>query len=264
MDEELDDNGVDSQDDTTNQDLSPEDDSETKTVSLKQFKAALKSQKDEAEAKSAALQREIEALKTRPAPAPPPAATEPATYTRAQLKAAVTAGQISQDDSDTIWDNQIRREIKREVSEAVTSTVKGATLADRLQAEVAAYKGLVGNAWVAGSPEGLKVQSERQYLLAQGFPDNLATDAAALRAAFGPVEALKAASKTRSGPAESHAETGGDSRPAGGGADPLKSMSARQKVHFTHLVNNGFETWASVRKQLTKRSEKMVQKARSS
>jgi hypothetical protein len=182
-------------------------------------------------------------------------------YTREQLAAFVTAGSITQAQADTYWENQLRESLHKQVTETVAQAMAGTTLAEKLGREVDGYKELAPGAWVEGSADRAKVRSEYDFLVSHGHPAGLQTEVAALRAAMGPLSSLRAAKAAKPGTAESHVETGGSKPGDGGKPDPLKSMTPKEKTHFTHLVNQGIETWGSVRKQLTRRAERQARRA---
>jgi hypothetical protein len=235
-------------------DGSPED--ESQTVSLKQFKAAIasatKTAKEQSDAQLAALRGEIETLKARPTVAAP-VQEEPKVYTRAQLKAFVTAGQLTEDQAETYWETQLRSQITKEVRESVAGAVTGTTRAGLVQQEVNGYKEVAPDVWNAGSPGHQKVRAEYDFLVSLGHPAAVETEVAALRAALGPLSALRASKNAKPGPADAHVETGG-SNPAGSGKgsdDPLKKLSGREKTYWDRMIASGHETPASVRKKLT-------------
>lgn len=233
-----------------------QDNEESHTVSVKQFKAALANQEAAAEAKLSALRSELEALKTSaasaPAPAPAPASSEPPEYTRTQLKAFVAAGHLTEDQADQYWETQLERKIKKQVASEVGQTVTGTTRAERLRAELAGYKEVEPAAWDKSSEVNKKVQKEHLFLTETlGHPLGPETDLAALRAALGPLAALRAAKDAKPGSSDGHQEVGGGNPPGGnGGGDPVKSLTAREKAHYTRLIDRGvYKDWDAVREE---------------
>ena len=198
---------------------------------------------------AARLRAENEALKAAKAES---AAPKP--LTRAELKALVDEGRITQEASDAAWDKQLREDTKREAREAARSEVEGRERESVVKRQLEEYRELIPAAWEANSKERQKAEREFKALFAMGFPDNKVTEVAALRAAFGDPEAIRASRSTgRTGPGEAHVEVGGGERP---GETPdadgkPKGLTPRQDAHYTNLINRGImKGWKEVTEEL--------------
>ena len=173
------------------------------------------------------------------------------TYTRAQLNAAVEAGQIDQDGADRLHEQQLTDKITRDVTKSVTDAQaanSGQTLAS---SEVAQYRIARPDVLVEGSKDRDRVQDEYTRLTAMGQPANLATEALAMRIAFGPADKLKPGTR------DTHQESGGagaDAERETAGKWP-KEMGEAQKRYYKGQINNGvyteksaIEEWNAARK----------------
>ena len=195
---------------------------------------------------AARARAETEALR-----AAAPKAETPKAMTRAELKSLVEDGKITQDAADTYWDKQVIETAKTEATKAARGEVEGQKRDSVVQAQFAEYRKLIPVAWETGSKERAKVEKEFVALREMGFPDNKVTEVAALRAAFGDPEAIKASRSTgKNGPGEAHVEVGGGDRPGQNGAEAdgmPKGLTEREKAHYTDKINRGiYKDWKAV------------------
>src|SRR3990167_349283 len=152
-------------------------------------------------AEAARLRAENEALKASKA-----AAEAPKHISRTELKALVEDGKITQEAADAHWEKQIRDDAKSDAREAARSEVAGQQREQKVNLQLEEFKALVPTAWEAGSKDRTKAEREFKALLDVGFPDNKATEVAALRAAFGDPAVIRASrSRGRNGPGETNA-----------------------------------------------------------
>jgi hypothetical protein len=210
-----------------------------------QFLAALKSAEEKRERELAALRGEFEA---KLAEATKPKAEAPKFYTKAQLDAAVEAGQISRDDADA----QLQLQADERARAIARETVQQGLRTSSVSSQIDQYSALIPDVMVAGSDERGKVQAEYNFLVGLGDKPGLETQLKALRAAYGPIEAVRAAKSGRPSH-ESHVETpggggGGGPGPKGGG---LK-LTARQREHYGPRVGPGklYPDWKAVEAEL--------------
>lgn len=219
-------------------------------ISKKQFVAALgnvTARADAAERKAADAQAQLDALKGQQQKPPP---------TRAELLQLVGSGDLTQEQADAIWEKQIVERAKREATTEVGQTLSASERARKVDAELKGYRELVPDAWTEGSDERQRVEAEFRHLTGVlGHPATKETEAAALRAAFGDLTALRAASSAKPGPADTHAETGGGKPPASGGAgkggDVLKTLTVAQKQHYQKGIDSGrYKDWGAVKAEL--------------
>lgn len=230
-----------------------------KPITAKQLKAALESQKRHYEGKLESQRAEFEAFKAGAASSGAKQAAEPQKhYTRTELKAAVTAGQISQDQADDIWDNQVRAEAIETARVTATEVVRGGTQKERVDSQIESYKRLRPDIMDEGSETREKVRAEFNYLVRElgepgTGPDALKTQLKAIRAVLGPLDKLESASRARRAP-ESEEQGGGSGRPAGGGKTGKKlvdKLDAAAKEHYERGIKQGrYKDWDAVEAEL--------------
>lgn len=195
---------------------------------------------------------------TPPVTSAPP--KEEKIYTRAQLQAAVSAGQITQDKADEIYFDQVERRLIGKV-ETITSTAIGTlTKQTTLESELAAYRTAKPEAFLDnGNADRAKVKAEFDYLTSRlGHASTVETELAALRAAFGPADKLRAVNERHQDP-QSHSEVMGGAGNRGGdqGTDeenagrPPKGLSRDVRAYYENGISRGvYRDWNAVRKEL--------------
>lgn len=176
----------------------------------------------------------------------------PKEVTRAELKRLVEGGDITQDQSDALWDQQERKRQDQLVVAKVGETLNAQERERRIDTDLASYRQLKGEAWVEGTPERAKAEQAYQYHVnVLGHSPGKQTELAALHAAFGDIATLQASQSARPGSSETHSETGGG-KPAGGGGekDPLKSLTSREKSYYEDKIRAGvYPDWNAVREE---------------
>lgn len=178
-------------------------------------------------------------------------AEEPKPISRAELRQLVEDGKITQDAADAHWDKQVIETAKSEAAKAARGEVEGQQREQMVNRQLEEFKALVPAAWQVGAKERAKAEREFKALLEMGLPDNKVTEVAALRAAFGDPEVIRAArSLGKSGPGETHVEVGDGERPGESGADAdgkPKGLTAREEAHYQNLINRGIvKDWKAV------------------
>jgi hypothetical protein len=218
-------------------------------VPKSQFLAALKSAEQKREQEAAMLRGEIEQLRAAVQGTDSTVKKPP---TRAELQTLVESGDITQVQADQAWEKQVREEARREGAAAADRVMREQKHMDLIHAELSGYKALVPQVWEPGTEERLKVEKEFNHLVSLGQPKTQETEAAALRAAFGDLDTLRAATSSRPGPADTHSETGGGQRPSGGGGgDGVKGLTAAQRDYYEAGIKAGrYENWAAVKAEL--------------
>ena len=202
-------------------------------------------------AEAARLRAENEALKAHRA-----AADKPKPLTRTELNQLVADGKVTQEAADAEWERQVVDTATSNARQAARDEGAQRELEQTISAQLEEYRGLIPEAWEAGSKERARVAKEFRYLTEKlGSPNSQATEIAALRAAFGDPEAIKASRSTgRHGPAETHGEVGGAERGEGATKDgdgAPKGLDARQKAHYEKLIAQGhYPDWKAVREEL--------------
>lgn len=243
---------------------SPEGGSENddKPITAKQLKAALASQARQYEERLSGQAREFEAFKAggggRKEQAEPPKR-----YTRAELRAAVEANQITAEQSDDIWAKQVREESREDAIAAATDVVTSKATKERIDADLTKYKRLKPEIMQAGSETRDKIVEEFNYLKSIGDPGTIETELKAIRAVLGPLDKLeKAAGARRS--EESEEQGGSDS---GGGQRKNTSkklvdhLNADAKAKYQERINKGlYKDWDAVEKELAYASRNVRQR----
>lgn len=137
-----------------------------------------------------------------------------------------------------------------------------------INADLDRYKKAMPAMLQDGTPERTKLVGEYTYLVQSlGYPDNLATQLAAARAAFGPPDALERQATTKAATTQQRTafmDTATTStKPANKTKDPIQGLTPMQKEHYSKLIKNGRygsfrahegitdEHWDEVRKELT-------------
>lgn len=179
----------------------------------------------------------------------------PKPLTRAELKALVDEDRITEDAADAYWHKQEREIITAEVTEKVAAGLTQKQRATATAHALEEYRTLVPAAWDASSKERSKVAREYKALTDLGFPSNATTEVAALRAAFGDPDTIRASRSGRRGPGETHVETGGGDKPNGGGADddgPPKGLDKTKSTYYQRQIDKGiYPDWKAVRAELS-------------
>lgn len=217
-------------------------------VPKRQFLAALSSAEQKRERELAALRAEFE---DKLAKATTKKADPPKRYSRGELNAAVTAGQITQEAADQVWDDQIRAEARAEAATVSTEIVTRAQRKERVDTDISRYTRLEPEILVPGSEIRAKVEAEYKFLVSLGDPANVETELKAIRAALGPIDQLELSRSGRT-QHETHRETGG----AGEGGKPRgkkfeDTLSPREKVHYQKGIDSGrYKGWDEVKAEL--------------
>lgn len=198
--------------------------------------------KEAAEREAAALRTRLAELEKKPDQKPP---------TRTELLQFVEKGDLSQEQADAIWEKQIKDAAVKAAAETTTRVLAGNAYQQQVETELRGYKELKGEAWQPGTPERARVEAEFAYLVQMGDdPSNRATEAKALRAAFGDLSTLRASTSARPGPSDTHEETGGH-RPVGDGKGNSLKLSPEQKKYYEKGIESGrYKGWDDVKEEL--------------
>lgn len=217
-----------------------------------QFLAALKSAEEKRVAETNALRQEMANLRAAVEAKGPPAAKPP---TRAEMQTLVESGDITQAQADAAWEKQVEEKAQRTAAAEVERQMRAQQHTSRITAELQGYRELVPDVWnAAGSEDRLKVEKEYHHLISLGATAGQETEAAALRAAFGDLETLRAARSSRPGPADTHLETGSGRKPSDGGGgkdkDVVKDLTARERQFYEDKIRQGiYPNWDAVREE---------------
>jgi len=193
----------------------------------------------------------------------------PAKWTREALQAKVESSELTPEQAGAIWQ-------KQEIEEKVTEQVAGVeqrlraeqmqrSTATTLQSQVDAYKGSVPEVMNEGSEERDRLKSEYQWLLGQGYQQNLHTELLALRAAFGDVASRKNSKETTSQRPRSKEVAGSGGRRGKtpkvdneGGSDI--DLTDRQQSYYQHRVDAGQMTWKDIRERFARVSKRRAER----
>lgn len=238
--------GAPSGDSKESQDGKPDDE----FVPVSRFKAALADQARRSQEREDALRAEFEAFKSG-AKSSKDQQDPPKRYSRVELKAAVSAGQVTQDQADDIWAKQVKDEAREEAVAAAREDSSRRTQQEQLDHDLNEYKRLAPEIKDRTSDTFEKVRTEFQYMTRNGSPKDLATELAAIRAVLGPLDKLeKAKSATRS---EDHDQQGGGGRQEErkAGKKLVDTLSPREKSYYQGLIDRGHhKDWGEVEKVL--------------
>lgn len=194
---------------------------------------ALRDQLAAASERTARLEGELAATR-----APEPQA--PKEFTRAELQQAVDNGTITEEKRDEILEEQRERKLTAKLEAKLEAKLAANQSQSRIQEDLTRYIEAHPGIEQAGHPDRLRLEREYQHLLSIGLPKGAATEAAAARAVFGPVEKIRETTRQNR---ERHVETGGGS---GGGdegdAAPSwhKGLSPRQRSYYAKKLEGGF------------------------
>lgn len=238
---------------------SPEGGSENddKPITAKQLKAALASQATRFNEQLAAKDREIEAFKAGAASNKNDDAPAKR-YTRAELKTLVDAGQITKEQSDDVWAEQVRKESLETAAAVAHETVTGTTRQERIDQDLESYKRLKPEIMEEGSETREKIKREFHYLVGLGDPGTgkgaLQTQLKAIRAVLGPLDNLeKAANASRA--QESEQQGGGEGNRGGNSGGGSKKLVDHLKPDAKDFYEKGIKSgryrdWDAVEAEL--------------
>ena len=162
--------------------------------------------------------------------------------TRAELAEAVTSGKMTQVQAADIWEAQRKAEIEADV----LAKVEQRSQAQSKQTAVQTYEQAIPALKDPESVESRKLAAEHRHLVAElGLPNNDATVLAALRASFGPVEAVRPLKRKDSEP---YAEGGGDGNTSEVDGVPGLQLTNREKDFYGRAIKGGlYKDWNEVK-----------------
>lgn len=229
---------------------SKDDKPDEELVPVSRLKAALSDQERRLRSENEALRAEFEAFKAGAKSSGQQ--DEPKRFTRAELKAAVAAGQVTQDQADDIWSKQVENDLTAKAVAAAREDSSRRTQTEQIDLDLTEYKRLAPELRDKSSDTFDRVREEFQYLVRRGSPNNLATELAAIRAVLGPLDKLEKAKSAKR--AESHEEqSGGEGRRESGkaGKKLVDTLSPREKTYYQGLIDRGHhKDWEEVEKVL--------------
>ena len=222
----------------------------------KRIKAALASQRQRYEEQIGQVRAEFDAYKAGAGSKKQD--DQPVRYTRAQLKSAVDAGQITQEQADDRWAAQVREETLEEAQRTALDVVDRQQKKGQIDSDLSAYKRLKPEIMEQGSETRTKIADEYNYLVSIGQPKSVATELAAIRAVLGPLDKLERAANSRraADPHQDGGSGGGDSgKPKGGAGGNGKKLVDHLKGDAKEFYERGikagrYKDWDGVEAEL--------------
>lgn len=199
------------------------------------------------------LRGELQALKAPPAPK--------VALTKAQLRAAVSEGTISEEEAEALWE----RQTEERIAERITSELAAFNRKSSAARTIAEYETIEPDLVVEGSPLREKVISEYRNLLDLGSPDIEATMVAALRTVCGSVDSFRRAKAGRKGRVlESHDDfAGGGDDPEAGSPAGKGKLSKSERDYYAPLIQRGmYRDWKEVEDMVSKYGTPRLRKLR--
>ena len=187
---------------------------------------------------------------------------------RAQLREKVVAGEITEAEAEQVWESQFERRLGQRIESVVNTRIGEAQTSTAVETQIASYREVVPDVMTEGSSARERVQQEYNFLTSTGAPDGVTTQLQALRAAFGPVEALKKIKGER--PETHHQDVGSGTGGTDAGKDETgmradgtpKGLTARQRDHYTPKVGPGklYKDWPAVMDELKHQDKGLTQR----
>ncbi len=162
-------------------------------------------------------------------------------YSRAELKRAVEQGKISDDEMESIWEQQVEKRIAAEVQKTTENTFGNASREAQVSNQIAAYAEKLPDLRDKDSDAFRRVREEYDFLVSAGDPkDSLLTELKAIRAAFGPVDRIKRAKANRPETHQEGSDRGGDfSRSQNDEDGAPGDIPARFRTFYRTQINKG-------------------------
>jgi len=221
------------------------------TKEVEGLTAALKAERDKRrslEAKLARLEGTVDGLKSSQKPNASEK-EEKVYYSRAELKAAVEEGKITEAQMENLWEKQIEAKIEKRITERTKDTGADVRQAAKVEADLERYIEAYPDLTDVDSELRGKVQAAYDKLVGRGSPANAATEVSAIEMVVGHLQGAKGRKKQP----EPHEETGGsgskdeDREPSN---DVFKGLNAKLKAHYKKMVERGMYKGAAGEKAL--------------
>ncbi len=206
------------------------------------------------------LEEQMKALQAAPAAAPAPAKKE---YTLAELRISVEKEVITQEQADTVWQNQQDDKVDKRVEDSLTKFKTETTSNSAVDSGLQAYLDILPELVTEGSDDRKKVADAYNSLTrifgvpaVSGSVEDKQLQLAALEKCYGSAAALKQKQLNAKATAESrdtHEETGG------GGGEPvsedtnkfIKGLTSSKRKYYKRMVDSGqYEDWKAVEEEM--------------
>ena len=191
------------------------------------------------------LNETIEKIRSQPAAqasASVEKADKPVTYTRAQLKQYVDAGQIDEDQMQVILDQQRERDIEARLIQKFEKDIGSRTKAQKIESRIKAY--------IAVKPElsdpkseatkALKRRVDQLVEVHDADPNSPSTHALALDMEFGSPEALKPAQETTRQKLTTRTAGGSSQTKDNSKSSKLQGLPKGLRSHFESQIAIGY------------------------
>lgn len=223
-------------------------------------KEALKERLHQAELERARLEGERKAA----AEAKQQQATE-REYSWDELENFIEAGRITRAQANAYKEERIAKRVKADIAAEVDAKLNVNKTVSTINEQLERYKAALPTLMQAGTPERQKYEAEYSYLVnVLGDAPNYATQLKAARAAFGSVETVENAAKTRQATRQerpSFMDTATQKPATPKTKDPVDTLPQAQKDFYVKLIKAGKfgqyqgvitdDHWKEVRKELT-------------
>jgi hypothetical protein len=206
------------------------------------------SRRQAAEVEAAELRGQLTAHATAPAPV-----ETLKVVSEAELDTAVREGRMTESEASTIREGQKEVALDSKIAGAVATAVTTQAAVTEVGSEIDRYKGAVPDIMEKGTEGYKKLTTAFTELVKLGMPSNRATELAAARQVYGPIDALEAVGEAHD--RDTHQETGGRAPPGNGGGEPLQGkpagMSADEDRFYQRQIDSGiYKDWDAVGAEL--------------
>lgn len=170
---------------------------------------------------------------------------QPKPYTRTELSALVTKGEMSESEAQSLFDQQQEKENEVRAERAAQRVINGAQKDADLNAAISKYTAFDPELLKEGTESRSRVADEIQFQmqLAGQSEATLATELNALRVLYGPEAALGVKPHDR----QTHSDVQGS---GGQEVETKVELSKRERDHYRKMVDMGQMTWGDVEKEM--------------
>lgn len=166
----------------------------------------------------------------------------PREYSVSELDQAVAANQITMQQRDQIFAQQIENKARATARAEASQIIETTTRENSLDSELQQYATVSRELTQDGSPLRQRVASEFEYLVQRGAPRDLSTELAAVRAVMGPIERARSYAQGRTRGADASQDSYGSrsmSPRERRVEDQFSRMAPAQKQFYEKHINSG-------------------------
>lgn len=193
-----------------------------------------------------AIARAVAAHLSAGKPAPAEKAGETKVYTRKELDNLISDGRISEADAEAILEEQMASR----VAARVETRKQTKDIAANANDEIRQYTDAMPKIKIAGSPERTRVTEEFNRLVEKlGMPNDVRTEAIALRNVFGPPESLRKPRRETPGQETDVGHGGGGEDETERAGTMPKGLTNDQRAYYRSAIDKGvYKDWDEVAK----------------